>query len=142
MEPPLTETIIDLMESVLTPDLLSKAERDIPKGAHPTTGHCAVAAEALFFLLGGKPYGYKAMVATYYVDGERCTHWWIVNKDGDILDPTAKQFTGTPPYHLGKGTGFQGIRYNDYGPVPSKRARILLNRLYEKYGYEDPSITN
>ena len=83
-----------------------------------STGFCFAAASAAYHLLGGKSAGLKPMVATYY-DPEleriapeshgRATHWWVQTADGKILDPTADQYTDlglVPPYHLGKGAGF------------------------------------
>lgn len=92
------------------------------KSGIPSTGFCYIATEALFYMLGGKDSGLKPVCASY----EEGTHWWLVNKKGKILDPTASQYgNDDPPYHLGKGCGFQ----NGY-VKPSKRAQALLEICY------------
>ncbi len=119
----LTDTQLALcmlsIRDVLTPGLLSQAERRrLKPDSPPSTGHCYAASEALYHMLGGKKAGLKAMVAR--VRGR--THWWLVMKDGRILDPTYDQFKQAFPYEKGHGTGFLTKR-------PSKRAREIINRL-------------
>lgn len=116
--------LIKKIQSVLTDDLLIpywlKQRSD---DEHPTFGHCYAASEALYHMLGGKSAGYKPMRAT--TPGG--THWWIVDKNGTILDPTAEQFTYkgiTPPYNSGIGAGFLTKQ-------PSKRARKIMKRVME-----------
>jgi hypothetical protein len=83
----------------------------------PSTGFCYIATEALFYLIGGVKSGYKPMCASY----SEGTHWWL-QKGNKRLDPTADQYGDEePPYHLGKGCGFQ----NGY-KQPSKRAKKLI----------------
>lgn len=103
---------------VLTPDLLSKewAKRVKPRD-HPTTGHCYIAAEALYHLLGGKDNG----LAAYVIKKRNWTHWFLKDENGNILDPTRDQFDGRPPYESGRKTGF-------LTSWPSKRARVVLAR--------------
>lgn len=121
-----TTTLIANIQSVLTPDLLTGQYAKQTQRSH-TEGHCYAAAEALYHLLGGKEAGYTPCVATFTDNNQRATHWWIKNKNGEIFDPTAEQFTAigdTPPYHLGKGAGFLTRQ-------PSKRAATILQRLKE-----------
>lgn len=83
-----------------------------------TTGHCYVAAEAYFHLMGGKEAGMVAHVIS--MDG--WTHWYVKDSRGDIHDVTREQFGGErPPYELGRPTGF-------LTSSPSKRAKILMGR--------------
>ena len=61
-------------------------------------GHCHHATIALYNLLGGKENGYKVRKA---VDELGIKHYWLENKDGEIIDPTGEQYTDldrTPPY--------------------------------------------
>lgn len=92
-----------------------------------STGHCYIATEALFHLLDGCKNKLKPYCATYYEDGMRCSHWWLKDEDGNILDPTADQYIDVdPPYSLGRGCGFQ----NGY-IKPSKRAKKLIDMCEE-----------
>jgi hypothetical protein len=115
--------LLDLIAKIqanLTPDLLDPewaARR--PPDAHPFTGHCYVAAEALYHLAGAARSGLSVFRCTF--DGGK-THWWLRDDTGMIYDPTAEQFGGSPPYHLGRRTGFLSRE-------PSRRARLLIVRV-------------
>jgi hypothetical protein len=82
------------------------------------TGHCYVASEALYHLLGGKGAGLKPMV----VRVGNGTHWFLKTDSGDILDPTVQQFPELPPYAQARPCGFLTKH-------PSKRARVLISRV-------------
>ena len=88
--------------------------------SNPMQGHCYVAAEAAYHLLGGREYGWTPCVANL---GNNETHWWLVNEDGTICDPTWDQFPGPFDYSIGKRTGFL-TRY------PSKRAQTVIQRTF------------
>jgi hypothetical protein len=103
------------IQSNLSTDLLKKEYRN---NSHPMTGHCYIAAEAAFHLLGKKN-GWKSYVLPKKV--LNVTHWWL-QKGKDIFDPTAEQFDFIVPYDQGKSCGFLTKR-------PSKRAKILLKRI-------------
>lgn len=118
--------LIQTIQQNLTLDLLNFNQKQLLTGIHPTEGHCAIAAEAAFHLLGGKAKGWIPVVLPKKVLGNN-THWWIENIDtGEIVDPTKEQFGNYKiPYHLGKRTGFMC-------PIkgqPSKRAKILIKRV-------------
>ena len=114
------------IEEYLTDELLSPKLRKLKKGmvGIPNTfGHCYVASEALYHLffkyIGFKPYRAK--------DKEGITHWWLQNKGGYIIDPTATQYYDRglyPPYKKGKCGGF-------LTKWPSLRAKILMIRIVE-----------
>jgi hypothetical protein len=82
------------------------------RGKSKLAGHCYVASEALWHLLG------KEWVPQC-VRHEGDTHWYLRHKNGEVLDVTAGQFTSPVPYHLGRGKGFLTKK-------PSKRAASLL----------------
>jgi hypothetical protein len=86
-----------------------------------TTGHCYVASEAVYHLLGGKAAGYTPMQVTH----EGTSHWFLKHESGKIIDPTADQFTTPVPYEKAKGKGFLTKK-------PSKRAQVLLGRMDKK----------
>jgi hypothetical protein len=101
------KSLIKLIQSCLSDDLLKSDQIAKRTGIHPTEGHCAVAAEAAYHLLGGRDAGWVPCVLPRKVLGDN-THWWVRHRDtGEIVDPTAEQFGDEPiPYHLGKGCGF------------------------------------
>ena len=105
---------VEAIRAALSDDLRHPCYR----GGHPTRGHCYVASEAVYHLLGGKPAGLKAM----FVRHEGSPHWFLVDSNGIVLDPTADQFETIPPYHEAKGIGF-------LTKEPSKRCRKVLDRI-------------
>jgi hypothetical protein len=115
------EQAFDQIRLFLTPDLLKASYRAKQQaGAHHMTGHCFVAAEALYHLMGGKGSGFIPHVG--HVDSG--THWWVVGPDGGIWDPTFDQFDHPVDYASGRGTGF-GVP----GGGPSKRTQELMRRI-------------
>ena len=122
------------IHSSLSTELLSPSQRAmIRPGDHPTKGHCAVATEAAYHLLGGKESGWIPTVLPRKVLGYT-THWWLRNPaTGECFDPTSEQFPDGVPYHLGKGCGFQGRP-----GVPSKRAKIVIGRVRSALSSREP----
>ena len=105
--------------SALTLDLLREPYRSrVAAGAHPLTGHCYVASEALYHLLGGKSAGLKAML----IQHEGGPHWWIRDAAGNDIDLTAAQFVTPVPYDRGVGKGFLTRE-------PSNRAAVVIARV-------------
>jgi hypothetical protein len=82
-------------------------------------GHCYVAAEALFHLMGGKAAG----LTPHTVRVDDVVHWFLKDAVGAVLDPTAAQFAQVVPYHLSRGRGFLTRE-------PSRRARRLMEKVY------------
>lgn len=80
-------------------------------------GHCYVASEALYHVLGGRKAGLKPM----HVKHEGSPHWYLESADGTIIDATAGQFSTPVPYKQGRGKGF-------LTKDPSKRAQIVIDR--------------
>lgn len=114
---------IKKIQQQLNPALLSpKWRKLVPVGSHPTTGHCYVAAEALWHMQGVNRVVWQPMFAVYIENGERCTHWWLQHKQTqEIADPTREQYLPeAPPYHLGRKGGFLTL-------TPSKRACTILS---------------
>lgn len=114
-------TLILAVQKSLSPDLLRGRWK---VQSNPLEGHCYVAAEALWHLLGCTDW--KPMCASYVDSEGKATHWWLVHRQtGETADPTAEQYLpDKPPYHLGKGSGFLTLK-------PSKRAQVVINRVYE-----------
>jgi hypothetical protein len=107
----------------LSADLLNPYWRSKAAGEHRTFGHCYVATEALWHLLGGKRSGYQPYVISL---PENETHWFLQHKDsGRRLDVTKAQFGKDPiPYEQARCTGFLTVH-------PSRRARIVMTRARE-----------
>jgi hypothetical protein len=82
-------------------------------------GHCYVASEALYHLLGGRASG----CTPHSVRHGGGVHWYLRWR-GCVLDPTAGQFRAPVPYHLGRGRGFLTAG-------PSARARELIRRVLD-----------
>lgn len=133
------ERAISRVVSALSPDLLSpRYQAEFAAYCHPTTGHCAVAAEAVYFLLGGRGAGLVPMVAR---EEDGSSHWWLVHRpSGRVIDPTREQYDDVgdvPPYergNLGRACGFQGMRRDPenrfgFGLMPGSRAAELLRRV-------------
>ena len=102
--------------ALLTPDLLKRGHQYDP--TCPVRGHCYVAAETLWYLLGAAACPFRSKCAPF----EGKTHWWLQHR-GVVLDPTAAQLGefAQRVYDKGRGCGF----LTNY---PSQRTRILLRR--------------
>ena len=119
-------SLIKKIQSVLSDDLLSATQnKRLLISKHPTAGHCYVASEALYHLLGGKKSGLTPCVSSGMIT---TTHWWLKDKEGNIIDITAEQFTSKgidikkKIYPYGRGTGFLTKQ-------PSKRAQEVIRRV-------------
>ena len=53
-------------------------------GKHPYYGHCYVASEVLYHVMGGEHSGYDV----YQMNHEGSSHWFLMNESGRVLDPT------------------------------------------------------
>lgn len=85
---------------------------------HPMAGHCYVASEALWHVLGGMQSEWRPEV----LDAGTCKHWYLRSKRTRlVLDVTGDQFETQPPYENGRGCGFLTKQ-------PSKRAAELIKR--------------
>ena len=96
-----SDELIAQLQAHLTPDLLKPAYREQNR-ENPLFGHCYVASEALYHLLGGRASGWYPVHAR---DAENIVHWWLEKASGERLDPTAGQYTSqglTPPYPQGR----------------------------------------
>jgi hypothetical protein len=98
------------------------------------TGHCYIATEALYWLLGAKQSKYRPYVLSHRNCPELLdkgeTHWFLMNPDDktDILDPTVEQFGGEKiPYEKAVANGMM-----NYPAGGSRRARIIINGVLNK----------
>lgn len=112
------KVVSELIRKNLTSDLIAKKWR-ARNSCNPTFGHCHTAAGCLY-----KLFGPKAMHMHRGFDGE-IYHWWVVDKNGNIIDLTSEQYTSigkVPPYEHGEKSGLLGFDYK-------KRVLILLDRV-------------
>jgi hypothetical protein len=110
-----TAKTVDQVRSVLSDDLLKPEYRG---SKHCMKGHCYVASEALYHLLGGKEAGW----IPHTIQHEGGPHWYLKHSGGRVLDPTADQFNTPVPYEKGTGKGF-------LTKVPSARTRQVIERM-------------
>lgn len=116
------QKVITSIRNNLTIDLLPKKmqERNIHGGSNGTYGHCHTASGVIYKIFGSKNvHMYRAL------DDESLYHWWIVDKNGKLVDPTHEQYTllgRTPPYAQGKKASMLGFEYR-------KRVSALLERV-------------
>lgn len=105
------------LRTCLSDDLLKPKYRKRYREVN-TAGHCYVASEAVYHLVG-KKLKYKP----YYVKVNGDTHWFLMHVDKvNILDPTYDQFKTLPSYKEAKHCAFLTKK-------PSKRCRTLLQRI-------------
>lgn len=105
----------------LTPDLLKTRYWNVV-GRHRLYGHCYVASEALYHMMGGASSGYVPQVVKH----EGGTHWYLKHRfTSKIRDLTKKQFLTPVPYDKGRGAGF-------LTKEPSKRARKVIEMAEKK----------
>lgn len=151
---PLTlNTLKAAIIAVLSRDLLSREwQALVPLDAPQETGHCAVASEAAYHLIGGRAAGYIPTVCGYWTDAsdtmhfrgegdvdpawQRETHWWLTGPSdagvagaGKVYDVTSGQYDAPFPYAKGKNAGFMQPQR-----LPSKRARIVMDRVIAAMG--------
>lgn len=105
-------------ETVVQPHLSDDLRRPEYRGhPNPLAGHCYVAAEVLYHLMGGR--GLKPM----FVRHEGQPHWFLWDEWQQLpIDPTASQFDTPVPYHRAKGKGF-------LTKEPSRRAKAVLDAI-------------
>jgi len=113
-ETPLGHAII----AALSDDLRRPPWRGSP---HPMAGHCYVASEAFWHLMGGPSSGFTPQVIRH----EGATHWFLKDTRGGIVDLTASQFETPVPYDQARGCGFLTRQ-------ASQRARTLILRVMEE----------
>ena len=112
------KVVSELIRKNLTPDLIAKKWRE-RNSRNPTFGHCHTAAGCLY-----KIFGSKAMHMHRGFDGQ-IYHWWVVDKNGNIIDLTSEQYTSigkVPPYEQGEKSGMLGFGYKT-------RVLVLLDKV-------------
>ena len=118
--------VSDLIMKNLTLDLLPKGWM-MRNFSNPTFGHCHTASGCLYKIFGPE------QVKLYRgLDDEDIWHWWIVDKNDNIIDLTQDQYLSTgriPPHDKGEKAGLLGFGYK-------KNVIMLLDRVARQYGPE------
>lgn len=113
---PKLKKLVHAVQSSLSDDLRKPQYRG---HENCLAGHCYVASEALYHLLGGAESGWVPQ----NIQHEGGPHWYLKHKvSGAILDPTSSQFKTKVPYEHGRGKGFLTKQ-------PSKRTQVVLDRI-------------
>jgi hypothetical protein len=113
------DRLVRLIHRHLTDDLRRSPWRG---SADPLAGHCFVASEAIYYLLGGRAAGWKPLSMRH----EGAPHWLLRHEpSGRVVDATEWQFRTPPDVACAVGKGFMSSRPD----TPSARARELMRRV-------------
>ena len=85
---PHEQRVFAFVKSELRPDMVPPEYSGMV--ASEFCGHCHHATLAMYELLGGKNCGYKVRKA---IDELQIKHYWLESPSGEIIDPTAEQYT-------------------------------------------------
>ena len=122
--------LIQSIQESLSPDLLKPRYRAAAANQCREFGHCYLAAETLWHMLGGRRQRFSPRWARCD-DGD--THWWL--QDGnEILDPTSPQFTQEEL----KALYPNGVNCGFLTKAPSRRAKILMRRAKQRLRRSEP----
>ena len=111
------QSLIKKIQDNLTDDLLKPQYRDKTKNRF--WGHCYVASETFYYLVGGKESGY----APRRIKVNGINHWFLQHLETDeIVDITSQQFDFDIDYSLSKKASF-------LTQFPSKRSLKLMEKV-------------
>jgi hypothetical protein len=126
------DEIVAAVRASLTDELLDaywRRYRQTARFVSATTGHCFVAAQAVYWLLGGSQAGWVGCVMKIDPTKPRDTHWFVRHRESWlVVDPTADQFPSPPDYALGRGCGFSTRRQGKDAVGPCKRTKVVIER--------------
>ena len=110
-----SQAVAEAIVLCLSDDLRRPPWRD---HANPLAGHCYVASESYFHLVG-REQGFRPA----FVRHEGQPHWFLMQGNHNaVIDLTGEQFLTCPPYRDGVYKGFLTLQ-------PSKRAMTLMDRV-------------
>lgn len=126
---PVIGALIKAIQQSIYPQLLQVRFRKGNAG-NPLFGHCYHSAEALYHLIreAQLPEEWLAYRPCRGVDQNNIPHWWLQDERGNILDPTAGQYTSLgidPPYESGRFRSFLTQH-------PSRKAQKLIEIIHTR----------
>ena len=119
MNPPLLtytsdnlKRVVDSVVKNLTPDLLPKKYLD-KNSKNWAFGHCHTSSSCIYKIFGAQNVNlYRALDP--FVTHENFYHWWLIDKNGFIIDVTWTQYSPSRAMHihkLGVKSGMLGFGY-------------------------------
>ena len=106
----LEKQIFDLVRSELKPEFVPSMDKNRIDSKY--CGHCHHATIAMYNLLDGKVCGYKVRKA---IDELEIKHYWLESPSGEVIDPTAEQYTDLNrplPYNERVSKGISYLKSN------------------------------
>lgn len=116
---PQEQRIFDLVRSELKPEMVSPEYRGKVNSEY--CGHCHHATIAMYFLLHGRDNGYKVRKA---IDELQIKHYWLESPTGEIIDPTAEQYTDLDRQLPYRNRVTQGVSH-----LKSKHAKKIIENV-------------
>lgn len=107
---PIEKQIFDLVRSELKPEFVPSMYKNRIDSKY--CGHCHHATIAMYNLLDGKVCGYKVRKA---IDELEIKHYWLESPSGEVIDPTAEQYTDLNrplPYNERVSRGISYLKSN------------------------------
>ncbi|EEX2797832.1 hypothetical protein PND76_25510 [Klebsiella pneumoniae] len=87
-------------------------------------GHCHHASLAMYCLLGGKDKGYRLQKA---VDEKGINHYWLVNSENEIIDPTIEQYI-----ELNRPTPYNRVQDNRASYRKTRATKTIIKNVESK----------
>lgn len=131
--------VSDLIKKNLTPDLLPKSW--VQRNARNRDfGHCHNASGCLYKIFG--PQNVRLHRA---LDDEGIYHWWIIDKNGKLIDLTEGQYTEegrTAPHANGEKASLLGFEYKKRVARLTRLVGLELNQLGFDFDIEKEDYDN
>ena len=125
---PHEQCVFDLVRSELRPEFVPSEYRGRVNSKY--CGHCHHATIAMYFLLDGKKNGYKVRKA---IDELMIKHYWLESPDGEIINPTAEQYTD-----LHRPLPYNARVTNGVSHLKSKPAMAIIENVRAKLNMANP----
>lgn len=119
---PYEQRVFDLVRAELKPEFIPIEYRGVVNS--PFCGHCHHATIAMYCILGGKDSGYKVRKA---IDELQIKHYWLESPTGEIIDPTAEQYTD-----LNRALPYDNRITKGVSHLKSKPAKVIIDNVQTK----------
>jgi len=111
--------VLNLVRKELTEDLIPKEYLGLVDSIY--CGHCHHASLAMYNLLGGNVKGYKLQKA---VDEKQIIHYWLINSNSEIIDPTVEQYTD-----LNRPLPYDKLKNNKASYRKTKATKLIIKNV-------------